>query len=374
MIKKKIMLVFGTRPEAVKMCPLAVELKKRPSFTTIVCVTGQHRQMLDQVLDVFQVVPDYDLAVMKEGQTLFDITAAVLTGMKGVLEETRPDVCLIHGDTTTAFAAALACFYLGIPVGHVEAGLRTYDLAAPFPEEFNRQAAGLISRFHFAPTALAAQNLLSEGKKLSEIYITGNTVIDAMRHTVAENYRHPELDWAAGCRLVLITAHRRENLGAPLRRMLRAVRRVLEEHPDVRAVYPVHRNPAVRRIAGEELAGCPQLHLIEPLDLVSCHNFEARCYLCLTDSGGMQEECPSYGKPVLVMRDNTERPEGIQAGVLRLVGTEEETIYEWFTRLLDDREEYLKMARAVNLYGDGHACERIADILEKNLDKGVGVI
>ena len=374
MIKKKIMLVFGTRPEAVKMCPLAVELKKRPSFTTIVCVTGQHRQMLDQVLDVFQVVPDYDLAVMKEGQTLFDITAAVLTGMKGVLEETRPDVCLIHGDTTTAFAAALACFYLGIPVGHVEAGLRTYDLAAPFPEEFNRQAAGLISRFHFAPTALAAQNLLSEGKKLSEIYITGNTVIDAMRHTVAENYRHPELDWAAGCRLVLITAHRRENLGAPLRRMLRAVRRVLEEHPDVRAVYPVHRNPAVRRIAGEELAGCPQLHLIEPLDLVSCHNFEARCYLCLTDSGGMQEECPSYGKPVLVMRDNTERPEGIQAGVLRLVGTEEETIYEWFTRLLDDREEYLKMARAVNPYGDGHACGRIADILEKNLDKGVGVI
>ena len=374
MIKKKIMLVFGTRPEAVKMCPLAVELKKRPSFTTIVCVTGQHRQMLDQVLDVFQVVPDYDLAVMKEGQTLFDITAAVLTGMKGVLEETRPDVCLIHGDTTTAFAAALACFYLGIPVGHVEAGLRTYDLAAPFPEEFNRQAAGLISRFHFAPTALAAQNLLSEGKKLSEIYITGNTVIDAMRHTVAENYRHPELDWAAGCRLVLITAHRRENLGAPLRRMLRAVRRVLEEHPDVRAVYPVHRNPAVCRIAGEELAGCPQLHLIEPLDLVSCHNFEARCYLCLTDSGGMQEECPSYGKPVLVMRDNTERPEGIQAGVLRLVGTEEETIYEWFTRLLDDREEYLKMARAVNPYGDGHACGRIADILEKNLDKGVGVI
>lgn len=367
MMKKKILLIFGTRPEAIKMCPLVLELKKRASLETVVCVTGQHRQMLDQVLKTFHVVPDYDLSVMKEQQTLFDITAKVLCGTKNILEKVRPDVCLVHGDTSSAFAAALACFYLQIPVGHVEAGLRTYDLSSPFPEEFNRRAVGLVSRFHFAPTAMAAKHLENEGKSMSEIYITGNTVIDAMRYTVTEDYRHPELDWAHGHRMIFLTAHRRENLGQPMRNMFRAIRRVLEEHPDVRAVYPIHKNPAVRKAAAEELEGCRQIHLIEPLDAAACHNFEARCYLCLTDSGGIQEECPSWGKPVLVMRNTTERPEGVTAGTLRLVGTEEETIYEWFTRLLDNREEYDKMAHAVNPYGDGHACERIADILEKRL-------
>ena len=349
------------------MCPLVNELKKRSGFKTLVCVTGQHREMLDQVLTAFGVRPDYDLAVMRDGQTLFDITSNILGRIKSVLEETRPDVVLVHGDTSTAFVTALACFYLQIPVGHVEAGLRTYNVQRPYPEEFNRQAVGIIARYHFAPTALAAEQLLREGKDPAGVYVTGNTVIDAMGYTVAEDYTHPELEWAEDSRLIFITAHRRENLGEPLRRMLRAIRRVLDEHPDVKAVYPIHMNPAVRETARAELGDCGRVHLIEPLDVFDCHNFEARCYLCLTDSGGIQEECPAYGKPVLVMRDVTERPEGVEAGTLKLVGTDEETIYTWFTRLLDDKAEYDRMARAVNPYGDGHACERIADILEHEL-------
>lgn len=364
---KKVMLVFGTRPEAVKMCPLVNELKKRKSIYTIVCITGQHRQMLEQVLETFNVVPDYDLSVMKESQTLFDVTTGILTKIRAVLEAVNPDVCLVHGDTSTTFVTALACFYLQIPVGHVEAGLRTYDIYSPYPEEFNRQAVGIISRFNFAPTELAKKHLLDEGKNESTIYVTGNTIIDAMQYTVVENYHHPELDWVGDCRMVFITAHRRENIGEPMRNMFRAVRRVLNEHPDVKAIYPVHMNPMVRRTVKEELGDCNQIHIIEPVDISACHNFESRCYLCLTDSGGIQEECPSYGKPVLVMRNTTERPEGVDAGILKLVGTSEETIYECFTKLLDNETEYAKMAHVANPYGDGHACERIADILEANL-------
>lgn len=362
---KKVMLVFGTRPEAIKMCPLVNELKKRKSIQTIVCVTGQHREMLDQVLKTFNVVPDYDLSIMKDKQTLFDITTSILEKVKAVLEEVKPDVCLVHGDTSTTFVTALACFYLQIPVGHVEAGLRTYDIYSPYPEEFNRQAVGIISKYNFAPTELARKHLLNEGKDEKTIYVTGNTVIDAMQHTVVDDYYHPELEWAKDSRMIFITAHRRENLGQPMHNMFRAIRRVLNEHPDVKAIYPIHMNPVVRKAAEEELGDCKQIHIIEPIEVVECHNFEARCFLCLTDSGGIQEECPSYGKPVLVMRNTTERPEGIDAGTLKLVGTSEDTIYEWFTRLLDDKQEYEKMAHAANPYGDGHACERIADILEK---------
>ena len=358
------MLVFGTRPEAIKMCPLVNELKARKSIETVVCVTGQHRQMLRQVLDTFGVTPDYDLDIMKEGQTLFDITTNILERIRSVLERERPDVVLVHGDTTTTFVTALACFYLRLPVGHVEAGLRTYNIQAPYPEEFNRQAVGIISQFNFAPTRLAADNLIREGKDPSTIYITGNTVIDAMRHTVRADYTHPELDWVGDGRLIFITAHRRENLGEPMHRMFRAIRRVLEEHPDCRAVYPIHMNPLVRRAAEAELGGCDQIHIIEPIEVFDCHNFEARCYLCLTDSGGIQEECPSYGRPVLVMRDTTERPEGVAAGTLRLVGTDEETIYRSFTQLLEEPEAYAAMSHACNPYGDGHACRRIADVLE----------
>lgn len=361
---KKIMLVFGTRPEAIKMCPLVNELKKRKNINTIVCVTGQHRQMLDQVLSTFSVVPEYDLSVMQSKQTLFDITTNILNRIKEVLECEKPDVCLVHGDTSTTFVTALACFYLQIPVGHVEAGLRTYNIYSPYPEEFNRQAVGIISKYNFAPTELAKKHLVDEGKDISTIYVTGNTVIDAMQHTVVENYRHPELDWVGDSRMIFVTAHRRENLGQPMHNMFRAIRRVLDEHPDVKVIYPIHMNPDVRKAAEEELGDCTQIHIIEPIEVLDCHNFEARCYLCLTDSGGIQEECPSYGKPVLVMRDTTERPEGVDAGTLKLVGTSEEMIYRWFTRLLDDENEYAKMAHAANPYGDGHACERIADILE----------
>ena len=362
---KKIMLVFGTRPEAIKMCPLVIELKTRPEIETVVCVTGQHRQMLDQVLDTFGVKPDYDLSVMQQGQTLFDITSAILTRIRAVLEEVRPDVVLVHGDTSTTFVTSLACFYLQIPVGHVEAGLRTYNVHSPYPEEFNRQAVGIISQYHFAPTPLAAENLRREGKDPSAIYITGNTVIDAMQHTVKADFTHPELDWVGDSKLILITAHRRENLGEPMHRMFRAIRRVLEEHPECKAIYPIHMNPAVRRAADEELGGCDRIHLIEPIEVFDCHNFEARCNLCLTDSGGIQEECPSYGRPVLVMRDTTERPEGVQAGTLRLVGTDEETIYRHFKELLENQDAYDAMAHACNPYGDGHACKRIADILTR---------
>jgi UDP-N-acetylglucosamine 2-epimerase (non-hydrolysing) len=364
---KKVMLVFGTRPEAVKMCPLVHELKKRSTIQTVVCVTGQHEQMVGPVLETFQVVPDYDLSIMQTGQTLFDITTSILEKIRPVLEKEKPDICLVHGDTSTTFVTALACYYLQIPVGHVEAGLRTYNIHAPYPEEFNRQAVGIISQFHFAPTALAREHLLQEGKKPDSIYVTGNTVIDAMGYTVMADYHHPELDWVGNNRMVFITAHRRENLGQPMHQMFRAIRRVLDEHPDVRAIYPIHMNPVIRQTAQEELGDCPRIHILEPLEVFDCHNFEARCYLCLTDSGGLQEECPSYGKPVLVMRDTTERPEGVEAGTLRLVGTKEETIYKWFTKLLDDPAEYAKMAHAANPYGDGHACERIADILEEKL-------
>lgn len=362
---KKVLLVFGTRPEAIKMCPLVNELKRRKSIQTVVCVTGQHRQMLDQVLTTFHVIPDYDLSIMKQGQSLFDITTGILEKIKGVLEEVTPDVCLVHGDTSTTFVTALACFYLQIPVGHVEAGLRTYDIYSPYPEEFNRQAVGIIAKYNFVPTELAQKHLLDEGKASKSIYITGNTVIDAMQYTVTQDYHHPELDWVGNDRMIFITAHRRENLGAPMHNMFRAICRVLNEHTDVKAVYPIHMNPAVREAADEELGNCDRIHIIAPIEVFDCHNFEARCYLCLTDSGGIQEECPSYGKPVLVMRDTTERPEGIKAGTLKLVGTNEDTIYEWFTKLLDDEDEYAKMAHSANPYGDGHACERIADILEK---------
>ena len=361
---RKIMLVFGTRPEAIKMCPLIIELKKRSNIETVVCVTGQHRQMLDQVLETFDVTPDYDLSIMKEKQTLFDITTSILGKIKNVLELVKPDVVLVHGDTSTTFVTALACFYLQIPVGHVEAGLRTYDIYSPYPEEFNRQAVGIISQFNFAPTKLAAEHLINEGKAPSTIYITGNTVIDAMQHTVKSDYSHPELDWVGNGKLIFITAHRRENLGEPMHHMFRAIRKVLDEHPECKAVYPIHMNPMVRAAAEEELSGCKQIHIIEPIEVFDCHNFEARSYLCLTDSGGIQEECPSYGVPVLVMRDTTERPEGVDAGTLKLVGTDEDTIYKNFKLLLENEEEYNKMSHACNPYGDGHTCERIADILE----------
>lgn len=368
---KKIMLVFGTRPEAIKMCPLVRELKKRKTLETLVCVTGQHRQMLDQVLQAFEVTPDYDLAIMKENQTLFDVTTGILNAIKAVLKECEPDVVLVHGDTSTTFVTALACFYKQIPVGHVEAGLRTHNIYSPYPEEFNREAVSLIAQYHFAPTAQAAENLLGEGKDKGKIWITGNTAIDAMKLTVREAYSHPELEWAADSRLILITAHRRENLGEPMHHMFRAIRRVMEEHPDVKAIYPIHMNPQVRRTAdevfGDQAADGREerMHIIEPLDVLDFHNFMKHSYLILTDSGGIQEEAPSLGKPVLVMRDTTERPEGIEAGTLRLVGTNENTIYEEFSRLLNDREAYDRMACASNPYGDGHACERIADILEK---------
>ena len=357
------MLVFGTRPEAIKMCPLVNELKRHNKIKTVVCVTGQHRQMLDQVLEVFDVVPDYDLSIMKDKQTLFDITTNILNRVKDVLEEVKPYIVLVHGDTTTTFVTALACFYLQIPVGHVEAGLRTYNIYSPYPEEFNRQAVSIISQYNFAPTELSKQNLIREGKDESTIYVTGNTAIDALKTTVREDYHHPELDWAEGSRLILITAHRRENLGEPMKHMFRAIRRVMDEHPDVKAIYPIHMNPVVRETADAILGGDERIHIIEPLDVLDFHNFMARSYLILTDSGGIQEEAPSLGKPVLVMRDTTERPEGIKAGTLKLVGTDEETIYAEFKRLLTDKAAYDEMAKASNPYGDGHACERIANIL-----------
>ena len=346
------------------MCPLVNELKKRPGIKTVVCVTAQHRQMLDQVLDTFEVTPDYDLDIMKDRQTLFDISTTILTGIREILENEKPDVVLVHGDTSTTFITSLACYYLMIPVGHVEAGLRTYNIYSPYPEEFNRQAVGIIAKYNFAPTKLAYEHLVSEGKDASTIYVTGNTVIDAMQHTVKDDYRHPELDWVGDDKLIFITAHRRENLGEPMRRMFRAIRRVLDEHPDCKAVYPIHMNPAVREIADEELGSCERIHIIEPLEVIDCHNFESRAYLCLTDSGGIQEECPSYGVPVLVMRDTTERPEGVEAGTLKLVGTDEQTIYETFKDLLENEDSYNRMANACNPYGDGKACARIADILE----------
>ena len=366
---KKIMLVFGTRPEAIKMCPLVNELKSRKNINIVVCVTGQHREMLDQVLETFNIVPEYDLSIMKDKQTLFDITTNILNRIKKVLEEVKPDVVLVHGDTSTTFVTALACFYLQIPVGHVEAGLRTYDIYSPFPEEFNRQAVGIISQFNFAPTEKSKENLIKEGRGLSKIWVTGNTVIDALKTTVREDYTHPELEWAKGSRLIFITAHRRENLGQPMHNMFRAIRRVMEEYSDVKALYPIHMNPAVRKAAQEELGGLDRIHIIDPVEVFDCHNIMAHSYLILTDSGGIQEEAPSLGKPVLVMRDTTERPEGIVAGTLKLVGTEEEVIYKNFKELLENQVVYNAMSQANNPYGDGNASKRIADILIEGLNQ-----
>lgn len=363
----KIMLVFGTRPEAIKMCPLIKELKTREAFQTLVCVTGQHREMLDQVLACFQITPDYSLDIMRENQTLFDITTEVLRGIEGVLRKEKPDLVLVHGDTSTAFASALACFYLQIPVGHVEAGLRTYRLDSPFPEEFNRQGVGLIARYHFAPTEKAKQNLLREGKLESSIFVTGNTAIDALQDTVKADYRHPVLEWAEGSRLILLTAHRRENNGAPFRHIFRAVQRIAEDFPDVKVVYPVHLNPMIRKNAQEFFGNSPRIRLIEPLSALDFHNFMARSYLILTDSGGIQEEAPALGIPVLVLRDTTERPEGVEAGTLKLVGSGEEEVYAETKRLLTDPAAYRAMACAANPYGDGTASRRIADILSGDL-------
>lgn len=361
---KKVMLVFGTRPEAIKMCPLVNELKTRKNIETIVCVTGQHRQMLDQVLEAFDVTADYDLSIMKERQTLFDVTTNILNRIKDVLEEVKPDVVLVHGDTSTTFVTALACFYMQIPVGHVEAGLRTHNIYSPYPEEFNRQAVSIISSYNFAPTELSKENLIKEGKDLASIYVTGNTAIDALKTTVRDDYINEHLEWAKDSRLIMITAHRRENLGAPMKSMFRAIRRVMDEHPDVKAIYPIHMNPVVRETANQILSGEDRIRIIEPLEVLDFHNFLARSFLILTDSGGIQEEAPSLGKPVLVMRDTTERPEGIKAGTLKLVGTDEETIYNSFTELLTNEKAYNAMSKASNPYGDGYACKRIADILE----------
>lgn len=359
------MLIFGTRPEAIKMCPLVKELMTRRNIKTIVCVTGQHREMLDQVLKAFKVKPDYDLSVMKDKQTLFDVTTNILNKIKEVLETVKPDVVLVHGDTSTTFVAALACFYLQIPIGHVEAGLRTYNMYSPYPEEFNRQAVGIIAKYNFAPTELAKQNLLQESKDSDSIYVTGNTAIDALKTTVRDDYIHEHLTWASDSRLIILTAHRRESIGEPMYHMFRAIRRLLDEIPDIKVIYPIHMNPVVRNAAKVILEDCDRIRIIEPLDVVDFHNFLAQSYLILTDSGGIQEEAPSLGKPVLVMRDTTERPEGIAAGTLKLVGTDEEAIYNASKLLLQDKTEYEKMSYASNPYGDGFASKKIADILER---------
>ena len=349
------------------MCPLVKELRSRAGFQTSVLITGQHRQMLDQVLRAFEVHPDFDLAIMRDRQTLFDITCAVLERIRPILEAESPDLVLVHGDTTTAFTTALACFYRNIQVGHVEAGLRTYDMSSPMPEEFNRQGIGLIARHHFAPTESARQNLIQEGKSPDSIYVTGNTAIDALKTTITPDYQCQHLAWAADSRLVMLTAHRRENLGPPMEGMFRAIRRIVDEQPDVKIIYPIHMNPVVREAAQKHLANCERVRIVEPMDVVDFHNVLARCYLVLTDSGGIQEEAPSLGKPVLVMRDTTERPEGMAAGTARLVGTDEAAIYHHFKQLLCDPEAYQRMSQAVNPYGDGHACERIADALEAEM-------
>ena len=363
----KVMSIFGTRPEAIKMAPLVKELERREETESIVCVTAQHRQMLDQVLDTFAITPDYDLNIMKQGQTLSDITTAALLGLEGVIKEARPDLILVHGDTTTTFAGALAAFYQQVAIGHVEAGLRTGNKYSPYPEEMNRQMVDRLTDMFFAPTALSRENLLRENVPAEKIYVTGNTAIDAMATTVSKDYTHPELDWIGeNERLILLTAHRRENLGDPMRSIFRGVRRIVDEFPDVKVLYPIHLNPAVRQVAREVFDGCDRIRLIEPLEVFDFHNFQNRSFLILSDSGGIQEEAPSLGKPVLVLRDTTERPEGIEAGTLKLTGTDEETIYRETRRLLTDEEEYRRMSRASNPYGDGHASERIADaIIEK---------
>ena len=356
----KVIAVFGTRPEAIKMCPLVLELKKTKSIECVVCLTGQHREMLEQVMDIFTVHEDYNLDIMRQNQTLSSITVDILDKLGLVLEIEKPDLMLVHGDTTTSFAAALAGFYQNIPIGHVEAGLRTNNMHSPYPEEFNRQAVDLMTELYFAPTEHARQNLLKEGKENCKIYVTGNTVIDALSLTVKKNYHNEYLDWSQDSRLILLTAHRRENLGEPMRHMFRAIRRVAQEYHDVKVIYPIHKNPQIRRIAQEIFTGADHIRLIEPLDVVDFHNFMAQSYLILTDSGGIQEEASFFGKPVLVMRDTTERPEGVEAGILQLVGTKEDNIYHELKRLLSDHVLYQTMSQIVNPYGDGHAAEKIA--------------
>lgn len=356
----KVMTIFGTRPEAIKMAPLVLELKKQQEqFEAIVTVTAQHRQMLDQVLEIFNIVPDYDLNIMKERQTLIDVTTRGIAGLDKVMKEASPDIVLVHGDTTTTFAASLAAYYNQIPVGHVEAGLRTWNKYSPYPEEMNRQLTGVIADLHFSPTAKSAENLIMENKQQENIFITGNTAIDALQTTVKKEYDHEVLRKVGNDRLILLTAHRRENLGEPMRNMFRAIKRIVDEHEDIQVVYPVHMNPAVRETANEILGKNPKIHLIEPLDVIDFHNFAARAYLILTDSGGVQEEAPSLGVPVLVLRDTTERPEGIEAGTLKLAGTDEETIYSLAAELLTNQAEYERMAKSSNPYGDGQASRRI---------------
>lgn len=360
-----VLLVFGTRPEAIKMCPLIKELQCREKIRTTVCVTGQHRQMLDQVLRVFGVIPEYDLSIMKENQTLFDITINVLDEFKKVLQIERPDIVLVHGDTTTTFSAALACYYLKIPVGHIEAGLRTYDIFSPYPEEFNRQSVSILAKYHFAPTRRAYENLIKEGKNKENVFITGNTVIDALNTTVRSDYHHTYLDWAEGSRLLLMTVHRRESFGEPMKNIFSVINSIVSEYTDVKVIYPVHKNPLVRKMAESILGDNEKVKIIDPLDVLDFHNFMSRSYIILTDSGGIQEEAPSLGKPVLVLRNTTERPEGIKAGTLILAGTEPESIYNKCKALLDDKKLYMQMSKAVNPYGDGHAAERIADEISR---------
>ena len=359
----KVMTIFGTRPEAVKMAPLVLEFQKHPEyFKPIVAVTAQHRQMLDQVLELFSIQPDYDLDIMKERQTLADITTRALNGLDSVMKEAKPDIVLVHGDTTTTFVASLAAFYNQIVIGHVEAGLRTWNKYSPYPEEMNRQLTGTMADLHFAPTSKAEENLLNENKK-DNIFVTGNTATDALKTTVRSTYSHPVLNGLGEDRLILLTAHRRENLGEPMRNIFRAVKRIIVEHDDVQVVYPVHLNPLVQELANEVLGDDPRVHLIEPLDVLDFHNFASRAYLILTDSGGIQEEAPSLGVPVLVLRDTTERPEGIAAGTLRLAGTDEQTIYDLAHELLTDQEVHEKMSKASNPYGDGNASVRIAEAI-----------
>ena len=366
----KVMSIFGTRPEAIKMAPLVKELEKRKEIESIVCVTAQHREMLDQVLNTFDIKPDYDLNIMKQGQSLADVTTRALVGLEEVIKKVKPDIVLVHGDTTTTFAGALAAFYNQVAIGHVEAGLRTYDKYSPYPEEMNRQMVDRLSDLYFAPTEISKDNLLKENIDESKIYITGNTAIDAMSTTVDENYTHPELDWInAGERMILFTAHRRENLGEPMRHIFRAIKRVVDEFSDVKVIYPIHMNPRVREVANEVFGDADRVKLIEPLEVFDFHNFQNKSYIILTDSGGIQEEAPSLGKPVLVLRDTTERPEGIKAGTLKLVGTDEDVIYEETKKLLLDKKEYEKMSKASNPYGDGHASERIVDAIIEYFNK-----
>ncbi|MCR8967470.1 non-hydrolyzing UDP-N-acetylglucosamine 2-epimerase [Streptococcus zalophi] len=367
MKKKKVMVVFGTRPEAIKMCPLVKELKKNTHLETTVCVTGQHKEMLEQVLKVFDVTPEYDLQIMRHDQTLFSITTSILIKLQPILAEVKPDIVLVHGDTTTTFATSLAAFYLGIKVGHVEAGLRTYNIRSPFPEEFNRQAVSIMSDFNFAPTENAKLNLINEGKASESIFVTGNTAIDALKTTISSRYYHELFDWIGDDRLIMLTAHRRENQGSAMRSMFRAIKRVLNEQSDIKVIYPIHKNPQIRKTANEVFQNDDRIKLIEPLEVIDFHNFLNKSYFILTDSGGIQEEAPSLGKPVLVMRDTTERPEGVAAGTLKLVGTNEEIIYQNFIKLLSDDNEYKKMSKASNPYGDGESSKKIVEILERNL-------